>query len=86
MGPWQTTTTRFAELSRPLRIACLALAVVLALGLIAVVALLVFGRDPVVTFTEDFALIDAIFGLPLVLGGLLVYFGHRWITGKIKGP
>jgi hypothetical protein len=48
---WQTMTTRFAEAPRPVRIASL---VFLALGLIAVVALLVFGRDAVVTFTENF--------------------------------
>ena len=60
------------------RIAGLVSASFLALGLIAVVALLVFGQDAVVTFIEKFALIIAIFVLPVVLGGLLIGLGHRF--------
>ena len=76
---------RFSEAPRPLRIACFVLASFAALGLIAAVALLVFGREQVITFTEDFALVDATILLPVVLGALLIWLAHRWIKGRIEG-
>ena len=81
---WQTMTTRFAEAPRLVRIACVALAVLFALGLIVVVARLVFGRDAVVTFSEDLGLIIAIFVLPVVLGLLLIVLAHRGLKGMIE--
>src|SRR5262249_14850614 len=66
------------------RIACVALAVLFALGLIVVVARLVFGRDAVVTFSEDLGLIIAIFVLPVVLGLLLIVLAHRGLKGMIE--
>jgi len=52
--------------------------------LIAVVARLVFGRDPVVTFSEDLGLIIAIFVLPVVLGCVLIVLAHRGLKGMIE--
>jgi len=60
------------------------LAVLFALGLIVVVARLVFGRDAVVTFSEDLGLIIAIFVLPVVLGLLLIVLAHRGLKGMIE--
>jgi hypothetical protein len=83
MGFWQTTTARFAEASRLVRIAWLFAAFLLGC-LIAAVALFVFGRDAVVTFIEDDGPIGATLVLAVVLGGLLVGITHRWIRHKIE--
>src|SRR5258705_10977355 len=84
MGFWQTTTARFAEAPRPVRIAGFVAAFLLGC-LIAAVALLIFARAAVMTFIEDEGPIDATFVLAVMLGGLLVGLTHRWIRRKIEG-
>jgi hypothetical protein len=83
MGFWQTTTARFAEAPRPVRIAWFAAAFLLGC-LIAAAALLIFAQTAVMTFIEDQGLFDATLVLAVVLGCLLVGLTHRWIRRKIE--
>jgi hypothetical protein len=84
MGFWQTTTAKFGEAPRPLRMACFVLAFLLAFALIEVIALLAFGRDAVVNFDEDVGLVVSTFIIPVLLAFLLVWFLHRLVTGSIE--
>jgi len=83
MGFWQTTTARFAEAPRSMRIAWFTAAFLLGC-LIAAVVLLIFGRAAVMTFIEDEGAIDGTLVLAVVLGGLLVGLTHRWIRRQIE--
>ena len=72
----------------PLKIIYFVLAGYLALGLIAGLVWLEFGRDAegqVVEFGLEFTTVVGIVLFPILLIGLIVAPFYRWIAGKLAG-
>jgi len=77
-------TLKFAEMSRPLKIALCILAFIATAGLAMLVAWVFLGRAEAVAIAEDSGLIFGVVVVPVVVGFLIVWLLHRSLMKKIS--